>query len=81
MLHQLPNDPLASLIPLLTHPLAFMPGKRFTQEHADVLDLDPFPTSNRGQSVNERYSLPRYPGSGKKTRVNTLKGAVKQVQF
>ena len=41
MLCRLPDDPLAGLIPLLTHPLGFVPGKRFTQERANVLDLDP----------------------------------------
>ena len=41
VLRWLPDDPLAGLIPLPTHPLAFMPGKRFTQECANALDLDP----------------------------------------
>ena len=41
MLCWLPDDPLAGLIPLPTHPPGFVPSKRFTQERADVLDLDP----------------------------------------
>jgi len=41
VLHQLPDDPLAGLVPLPMHPPDFVPGKRFTQERADALDLDP----------------------------------------
>ena len=41
VLRWLPDDPLAGLIPLPTHPPAFVLGKRFTQERADALDLDP----------------------------------------
>ena len=41
VLRQLPDDPLAGLIPLPTHPPGFIPGKQFTQERADALDLDP----------------------------------------
>jgi len=37
----LPDDPLAGMIPLPTHPPDFIPRKRFTQERADTLDLDP----------------------------------------
>ena len=36
--------------------------------------------SDRGRSVNERHSLTRYLGRGEKTRVDTLKVAVKQVR-
>ena len=35
------DDPLAGLIPLLTNLPDFAPRQRFTQEHADALDLDP----------------------------------------
>jgi hypothetical protein len=38
---QLPDDPLASMPTLPTHPPDFVPGVRFTQERADNLDLDP----------------------------------------
>jgi hypothetical protein len=38
---QLPNDPLASMPTLPTHPPDFVPGVCFTQERADKLDLDP----------------------------------------
>ena len=41
MLRQLPDNPLAGLIPLPTHPPGFVPSKQFTQKHADALDLDP----------------------------------------
>ena len=41
VLHRLPDDPLAGLITLPTNPLDFVPGQTFTQERADVLDLDP----------------------------------------
>jgi len=37
----LPDDPLAGMIPLPTHPPDFIPRKCFTQERADTLDLDP----------------------------------------
>ena len=40
VLRQLPDNPLAGLITLLTNHPDFVPGERFTQEHADVLDLD-----------------------------------------
>ena len=36
----LPDEPLAGLMPLLTNPPDFAPGQRFTQECANVLDLD-----------------------------------------
>ena len=35
------DDPLARMIPLPIHPLNFIPGKCFTQEKADALDLNP----------------------------------------
>jgi len=35
------DDPLAGMIPLPTHPPDFLTGKHFTQERADILDLDP----------------------------------------
>jgi len=38
---QLPNDPLASMPTLSTHPPDFVPGVHFTQERAEKLDLDP----------------------------------------
>src|ERR1700710_566282 len=38
---RLPNDPLEGLIDLPTHPPEFVPGKQFTQERSDKLDLDP----------------------------------------
>jgi hypothetical protein len=38
---QLPNDPLAGMPTLPTHPPDFVPGVRFTQERADNLGLDP----------------------------------------
>ena len=41
VLRRLPDDPLAGLIPLPTHPPGFVPGKRFTQERTNALDLDP----------------------------------------
>ena len=41
VLRQLPDDPLAGLITLPTNPPDFVPGQRFTQEHANALDLDP----------------------------------------
>ena len=41
VLHWLPDDPLAGLIPLPTNPLDFVPRQRFTQERTDALDLDP----------------------------------------
>ena len=41
VLRRLPDDPLAGLIPLPTHPPSFVPGKQFTQKRADALDLDP----------------------------------------
>ena len=41
VLRQLSDDPLAGLITLPTNPPDFVPRQRFTQEHADVLDLDP----------------------------------------
>ena len=40
VLRRLPDDPLAGLITLPTNPPDFIPRQRFTQEHADVLDLD-----------------------------------------
>ena len=40
VLRQLPDDPLAGLITLPTNPPDFIPRQRFTQECADVLDLD-----------------------------------------
>ena len=40
VLRRLPDDPLAGLITLPTNPPDFIPGQRFTQERADVLDLD-----------------------------------------
>jgi hypothetical protein len=40
VIRRLPDDPLAGLIPLPTHPPAFAPGIRFTQEQSDALDLD-----------------------------------------
>ena len=39
--HLLPDNPLAGLVPLPTHPLDFTPGEHLTQECADALDLDP----------------------------------------
>ena len=36
-----PNDLLAGMIPLPTHPPDFVPGKCFTQERSDNLDLNP----------------------------------------
>jgi len=36
----LPDDPLARMIPLPTHPPDFIPRKRFIQERADALDLN-----------------------------------------
>ena len=41
MLRWLPDNPLAGLITLPTNPPEFIPGQRFTQEHADALDLNP----------------------------------------
>ena len=41
VLRRLPDDPLAGLITLPTNPPDFVPRQRFTQERADVLDLDP----------------------------------------
>ena len=41
VLRRLPDEPLGGLRPLPTHPPAFVPGVRFTQERADALDLDP----------------------------------------
>jgi hypothetical protein len=41
VIRRLPDDLLAGLIPLPTHPPAFTPGIRFTQERSDALDLDP----------------------------------------
>ncbi|KIJ05744.1 hypothetical protein PAXINDRAFT_42286, partial [Paxillus involutus ATCC 200175] len=41
IVRRLPDDPLEGLTPLPTHPPAFVPGERFTQECADALDLDP----------------------------------------
>jgi hypothetical protein len=38
---QLPDDPLAGMPTLPTHPPDFIPGVRFSQERADNLDLDP----------------------------------------
>jgi hypothetical protein len=38
---QLPNNPLAGMPTLPTHPPDFVPGVRFTQERVDKLDLDP----------------------------------------
>jgi hypothetical protein len=38
---RLPDDPLDGLVDLPTHPPDFIPGKRFTQERSDKLDLDP----------------------------------------
>lgn len=38
---KLPDDPLAGMPPLPTHPPEFVPGIRFTQERLDKLDLDP----------------------------------------
>ena len=35
------DDPLSRLKPLPLHPSNFIPGVRFTQDHADNLDLDP----------------------------------------
>jgi hypothetical protein len=41
VIRRLPDDLLAGLIPLPTHPPAFAPGIRFTQERSDALDLEP----------------------------------------
>ena len=41
VLRWLPDNPLAGLITLPTNPPEFIPGQRFTQEHADALDLNP----------------------------------------
>jgi hypothetical protein len=41
IMRQLPDDPLAGMPTLPTHPPDFVPGVRFTQERADNLDLDP----------------------------------------
>jgi hypothetical protein len=41
VIKRLPDDPLAGLIPLPTHPPTFAPGIWFTQERSDALDLDP----------------------------------------
>ena len=41
VLCQLPDNPLAGLIPLPTNPLDFIPRQRFTQECTDALDLNP----------------------------------------
>ncbi|KAJ8594386.1 hypothetical protein M405DRAFT_700396, partial [Rhizopogon salebrosus TDB-379] len=38
---RLPDDPLDGLVDLPTHPPDFIPGKRFTQERSDKLNLDP----------------------------------------
>ena len=38
---RLPDDLMAGLITLPTNPPDFVPEQRFTQEHADVLDLNP----------------------------------------
>ena len=35
------DDLFSRLVPLPSHPLDFIPGIHFTQEHADSLDLDP----------------------------------------
>ena len=40
VLHWLPDNPLVGLITLPTNPLDFVPRQRFTQEHANALDLD-----------------------------------------
>ena len=40
VLRRLPDDPLAGFITLLTNPLDFVPGQRFTQECANALDLN-----------------------------------------
>jgi hypothetical protein len=40
VIRRLPDDPLAGLIPLPTHPPTFAPGIWFTQERSDALDLD-----------------------------------------
>jgi hypothetical protein len=37
----LPDNLIARLVPLPLHPLDFVPGECFTQEHADSLGLDP----------------------------------------
>jgi hypothetical protein len=41
VIQRLPDDPLAGLIPLPTHPPTFAPGIQFMQERSDALDLDP----------------------------------------
>jgi hypothetical protein len=41
VIRRLPDDPLAGLIPLPTHPPAFTPGIWFMQERSNALDLDP----------------------------------------
>ena len=41
VLCQLPDNPLAGLVPLPTHPPEFVPRVRFTQARSDALDLDP----------------------------------------
>jgi len=38
----IPEDPLLSLPPLLTHPPDFISGQRLTQEHLDALELNRF---------------------------------------
>ena len=40
VLCRLPDDLLAGLITLPTNPPDFVPRQRFTQEHANALDLD-----------------------------------------
>jgi len=41
VMRSLPDNPLARMIPLPTHPPDFIPRKYFTQERADALDLNP----------------------------------------
>ena len=41
VLRWLPDNPLASIVPLPTHPPEFIPGVRFTQACSDTLDLNP----------------------------------------
>ncbi|KIK75904.1 hypothetical protein PAXRUDRAFT_171295 [Paxillus rubicundulus Ve08.2h10] len=41
IVRHLPDDPLAGLKPLPTKPPDFIPGNCFTEERAEVLDLDP----------------------------------------
>jgi len=41
VVRQLPEDPLAGMPELPTHPPEFIPGSRFTRDRANKLDLDP----------------------------------------